>query len=172
MIEKYKNFFPQIDGTCFIAPGSAIIGDVIIGKYSSVWHNTVVRGDVDRIIIGKCSNIQDNSTLHCTHGLELVIGDYVTIGHGVVLHSCVIGDNSLIGMGAILLDGAKVGKNCLVGAGTIVTQNTVIPDGSLVIGSPGRVRRQLTKEEIEGNRVNAQSYLEKSAEYRRLKNNE
>ena len=163
MIERYKDFFPKIDETCFIAPGSAVIGDVIIGKYSSIWHNAVVRGDVDRIIIGEYSNIQDNSTLHCTHGIELIIGDYVTVGHGVILHSCTIGDNSLIGMGAIILDGAVIGKNCLIGAGTIVTQNTVIPDGSLVIGVPGRIRRQLTEEEIEGNRKNAQSYLEKSA---------
>jgi len=165
MVEKFKDFTPQIDGTCFIAPGSAVIGDVVIGRNSSVWHNAVIRGDMARIVIGQNTNIQDNCVLHCIDGVELVIGDNVTVGHGAILHSCSIGDNSLIGMGAIVLDGVKIGRNCLIGAGAVVTPNTVIPDGSLVLGSPAKIKRELTEEEIRNIRANAEEYVHIAGEY-------
>lgn len=166
MIQKYKNLVPRMDETCYLAPGSAVIGDVIIGKNSSVWHNAVLRGDVDQIVIGENSNIQDGCLLHCIKGVKLRVGSNVSLGHGAILHSCEIGDNSLIGMGAIVLDRAKIGNNCLVGAGAVVTPNTVIPDGSLVIGSPGKVKRPLTEEEIEHIRNNAREYVRLASDYR------
>ena len=118
-----------------------------------------------RIVIGQNTNIQDNCVLHCIDGVELVIGDNVTVGHGAILHSCSIGDNSLIGMGAIVLDGVKIGRNCLIGAGAVVTPNTVIPDGSLVLGSPAKIKRELTEEEIRNIRANAEEYVHIAGEY-------
>lgn len=164
-IQSYKNNTPEIDSTCYIAPGSSVIGSVIIGENSSVWHNAVIRGDIERIIIGKSTNIQDCCILHCKSGIELIVGDYVTVGHGAILHSCSIGDNSLIGMGAIILDGAKIGKNCLIGAGTVVTPNTTVPDNSLVLGNPGRVKRRLTNEHINSIKKNAEEYILLANEY-------
>ncbi len=166
MIQKFKNHMPQIHTTCFIAPGSAIIGNVKMGEYSSVWHNAVIRGDIEAIIIGENTNVQDGCLLHCIHNTELRIGNNVSVGHGAILHSCTIGDCSLIGMGAVVLDGVKIGRNCLIGAGTVVTPNTVIPDNSLVLGSPGKVKRELTEQEIENLLKNAQEYISLSEEYK------
>lgn len=143
----------------FIAQGAVICGDVTFGDKVSVWYNAVIRGDMAPITIGDESNVQECSVLHVSEGMPLQIGKGVTIGHGAILHSCTIGDNSLIGMGAIVLDGAKIGKNCIVGAGALVTGGTEIPDGSLVIGSPGKVRRETTDAEIEANRKNAEEYI-------------
>ncbi len=165
LIQKYKNFTPEIDETCYIAPGSAVIGKVKIGRNSSVWHNAVIRGDIERIAVGEYSNIQDGSLLHCVHNVELTIGDYVTVGHGAILHSCKIGDNCLVGMGAIVLDNVKVGDNSLIGAGAVVTPNTEIPEGSLVLGSPAKVKRPLTPEEISGIKSNAGEYVRLSEDY-------
>jgi len=171
MMQKYKNFLPKIHGTCFIAPGSAVIGNVEIGENSSVWHNAVIRGDVEKIVIGNNSNIQDCCILHCVEDIELRIGDNVTVGHGAILHSCEIGDNTLIGMGAVVLDGAKVGKYCLVGAGTVITPRTEIPDRSLVLGSPGRVKRQLTDEEVNQIKINSDEYVNLASEYKNAEEN-
>jgi carbonic anhydrase/acetyltransferase-like protein (isoleucine patch superfamily) len=145
MIQKYKSIAPKIDETCYLAPGCAVIGDVIIGKNSSVWHNAVIRGDEAKIVIGENTNIQDGCIIHCIPGIEVKIGDNVTIGHGAILHSCSINDGSLIGMGSIILDRVKIGRNCLIAAGTTVTPNTKIPDGSLVMGNPAEVKRELRK---------------------------
>lgn len=166
MISKYRDFTPRIDRTCYIAPGSAVIGDVEIGENSSVWHNAVVRGDIEKIVIGSNSNIQDCCILHCVNNIELKIGDNVTVGHGAILHSCEIGNNTLIGMGAVVLDDAKVGKYCLIGAGTVITPRTVIPDRSLVVGSPGRVKRQLTDEEVNQIKINSDEYVNLASEYK------
>lgn len=166
MIRKYRDFVPRVDGTCFIAPGSAVIGNVVIGENSSVWHNAVIRGDIEKIAIGSNSNIQDCCILHCVDNIALKIGDNVTVGHGAILHSCDIGDNTLIGMGAVVLDGAKIGKYCLIGAGSVITPRTVIPDRSLVVGSPGRVKRQLTDEEVEQIRINSDEYVNLASEYK------
>lgn len=143
----------------FIAQGAVICGDVTMGNRVSVWYNAVIRGDMAPITIGDDSNVQECAVLHVSENMPLSIGQGVTVGHGAILHSCTIGGNSLIGMGAIVLDGAKIGKNCIVGAGALVTGGTEIPDGSLVIGSPGKVRREMTEAEIEANRKNAEEYV-------------
>ena len=170
MIKKFRNWEPAVHETGYVADSCEVIGNAIIGEYSSVWPNAVIRGDIELIKIGNNSNIQDGSLLHCNHGIELHVGNYVTVGHGAILHSCTIGDNSLVGMGAIVLDGAVIGKNCLIGAGAVVTPNTQIPDGSMVLGSPGKVKRELTPEEIEGITKNAQEYVELGKEYKKAVN--
>ncbi len=154
------------DPTTLIFPNAVVVGDVTLGKNCSVWYGAVIRGDEEKIIIGDNTNIQDNAVLHVTPGLPLRIGSGVTVGHGAILHSCTVGDNSLIGMGAIVLDGAVIGKNCLIAAGAVVTPRTVVPDGSMVMGSPGKVKRELTAEEMEGNRLNAKFYVDLKEGYR------
>ncbi len=154
------------DPTTLIFPGAVVVGDVTLGKNCSVWYGAVIRGDEEQIVIGDNTNIQDNAVLHVTPGLPLRLGSGVTVGHGAILHSCTVGDDSLIGMGAIVLDGAVIGKNCLIAAGAVVTPRTVIPDGSMVMGAPGKVKRELTAEEMEGNRQNAKFYVDLKEGYR------
>lgn len=151
----------KIDDTARIAQGAVVYGDVSLGEKSSIWYHAVVRGDDGRISIGKYSNIQDNCTVHLDEGHEVKIGDYVTVGHGAIAHGCSIGNNCLIGMGAIVLNGAVIEDNCMIGAGTLITQNKVIPEGSMVIGRPGKIIRQLTEEEKESITKNALHYAEK-----------
>lgn len=151
---------PKIDPDARIAREAVILGDVAIGAGSSVWYFSVIRGDEASITIGRGTNIQENCTVHVTTGCPAVIGDGVTVGHNAVLHSCTVGDGSLIGMGTVVLDQASIGKDCLIAAGSLVTKGMQIPDGSLVMGSPARVKRQLTEEEKEDMRNNAQVYLE------------
>ena len=138
---NYKNV--KIDKTAKIAKQSVIIGDVTIGRDSCVLYYSVIRGDDAPIVIGEETNIQENCTVHVSRGLPVYIGNNVTIGHNAVIHSCTIGDRTLIGMGVIILDGAKIGSDCIIGAGSLVTKNTIIPDGSLVIGSPAKIKRNL-----------------------------
>lgn len=152
----------QIHETAFIAPGAVVLGNVTIGERSSIWYHAVLRGDRDSIVIGSESNIQDNAVVHMDSGYPVEIGDHVTIGHGAIVHGCRIGDNTMIGMGAILMNGCKIGKNCIVGAGALVTQNVEIPDHSLVIGNPAKVKRTVTEEEICHNLKNAQMYAEEA----------
>lgn len=149
----------SIDATVHQAEGSITNGNVTIGPESSLWFNAVLRAESDGITIGKRSNVQDNAVIHTSAGYPVAIGDNVTIGHGAIIHGCTIGDNSLIGMGAIVLNGAKIGSNCIIGAGALVTQNTVIPDGSLAFGSPAKIIRELTEDEISANRKNADDYV-------------
>ena len=141
-----------------------VLGDVTIGENSGIWYNAVVRGDRDSIVIGRESNIQDNAVVHLGSGYPVEIGDHVTIGHGAIVHGCKIGDNTMIGMGAILMNGCKIGKNCIIGAGALVTQNVEIPDNSLVVGNPGKVKRAVTEEEIRWNLENAQLYVDEAQE--------
>jgi len=148
----------------FIAPGAVVLGDVYLEENVSIWYNATVRGDREPIRIGKGSNIQDNCVVHVDAGYPVTIGENVTVGHGAILHGCIVGDNSLIGMGAILLNGCKIGKNCIVAAGALITQGTVVPDGSLVMGNPGKVKRAVTAEEIQGNIRNAKLYVEEAGE--------
>ena len=150
---------PIIAKTAYLVPGVAVVGNVSIGEYSSIWYHAVIRGDLSQIKIGDRSNIQDGCILHSDAGMPLTIGNQVTVGHGAILHSCTIGDNSLIGMGAIVLNGAKIGKNCIVGAGALVTQNTIVPDNSLIFGNTAKVKRSLTPEEIQHNTANAEEYV-------------
>ena len=156
---------PQLAASAWMADSAQVIGDVRLGPDVSIWFNTVLRGDNDPITIGAGSNIQDGSILHTDDGVPLTIGKNVTVGHQVMLHGCTIGDESLIGIGAVVLNGAVIGKHCLVGAGALVTEGKTFPDGSLIIGSPARVVRQLTPEQIDALRRSAQHYTENARRY-------
>lgn len=156
----YLDTFPKLHDSVFVASGAKIIGDVEIGEKSSVWYNTVIRGDVHYIKIGEMTNVQDNSMLHVTNGkFPLNIGNKVTIGHSVTLHGCTLKDLCLIGMGAIILDGAVVEKNSMVAAGTVVKPGFVVPTGELVGGVPGKILRDLTEEEINDFEASAERYV-------------
>ncbi|MDI1325907.1 MAG: gamma carbonic anhydrase family protein [Brevundimonas sp.] len=159
---------PQLppEGEYWVAPNATVIGDVILKPGASIWFGAVVRGDNDPITIGRDTNIQDGSVLHSDPGEPLTIGDGVTVGHMVMLHSCEIGDNSLIGIGAVVLGRARIGKNCLIGANTLITEGKVIPDGSLVMGQPGKVVRQLEPGQIEALRASAAHYVQNWKRYR------
>lgn len=150
--------------TAFIAQGAVVLGNVELLKDSSVWYNAVVRADLADISIGEGSNVQECSVLHVDKNFPLKIGDFVTVGHGAILHGCEIGDNTLVGMGAIVLNGAKIGKNCIIGAGALVTGGTVIEDNSLVLGSPAKVRREVTAEEVAASKENADEYIHLKSE--------
>ena len=154
------------DGRYWIADSAVVIGRVRLKTDASVWFGAVLRGDNEWIEIGERTQIQDNATLHTDPGFPITIGDNCVIGHNVVLHGCIIAPNSLIGMGAIVLNGAKIGRNCLVGAGALVTEGKEFPDGSLIVGSPAKVVRQLTPEQIEGLKSNAQHYVDNARRYR------
>lgn len=146
-------------GDYFVADSATVIGTVMLGADASVWFGAVVRGDNDLITIGPGSNVQDLSVLHTDPGYPLTIGRDCTIGHKVMLHGCSIGDNSLIGINAVILNGATIGRNCLIGAGSLIAENKIIPDGSLVMGVPGKVIRQLTEEQIAGLTRSAEGYV-------------
>jgi carbonic anhydrase/acetyltransferase-like protein (isoleucine patch superfamily) len=149
MIKAFRGVEPKIHGTAFVAEDAVIIGNVEIGEQSSVWYGSVLRGDVNFIRIGNRTNIQDGSVIHVTTAIfPTILGDEITVGHRVTLHGCQIGSNCLIGIGAILLDGVHVGENSLVAAGSLVTPNTLIPPRSMVMGSPAKVKRELSDEEI------------------------
>jgi carbonic anhydrase/acetyltransferase-like protein (isoleucine patch superfamily) len=150
---------PQVHPTAFVAESAQVVGRVTLGEGSSVWFNTVIRADNEPMTIGAGSNIQDGSVLHSDTGFPLSVGERVTVGHQVVLHGCTVGDESLIGIGAVVLNGAKIGKHCLVGAGSLVTEGKEFPDGSMILGSPAKVVRQLTPEQIDGLRRSAQHYI-------------
>lgn len=147
-------------GSVYVAPSADVLGETELGKDVSIWYRAVVRADLDKIVIGKGSNIQDGCVLHVDAGHPVQIGEYVTVGHGAILHGCTVGDHSLIGMGAIVLNGAVIGKNCIIGAGALVTQGTVIPDGMMALGSPAKIRRPLSEEEIRQNEGSALEYIE------------
>ena len=150
---------PQVAASAWVADSAQVMGNVVLGEDASVWFGTVVRGDTECITVGAGSNIQDASVLHADFGQPLVVGCNVTVGHQVMLHGCTIGDETLIGIGAIVLNGAKIGKNCLVGAGSLVTEGKEFADGSMILGSPAKVVRQLSPEQIAGLEQSAQSYI-------------
>jgi len=157
---------PVFGRNVYIAPTASVIGDVTIGAGSSVWHGAAVRGDCWTITIGRYSNIQDACVCHCTTGgPELVVGDNVTVGHGAILHSCTVQDGSLIGMGAVILDGARIGKGSIIAANAVVLEGTDIPPGSLVAGVPGKVRRQVDQEVIEKLIAQSMEYHELALSY-------
>ncbi|MDO8519906.1 MAG: gamma carbonic anhydrase family protein [Deltaproteobacteria bacterium] len=163
---------PSIPKSCFIAPQAIVIGDVVLGENSSVWFNTVIRGDVNTIRIGKMTNIQDLSMVHVANAdgpspAPTVIGDYVTVGHRAIIHGATVQDNCLIGMGAILLDRSVIGKNSIIGAGALVTEGMNIPPGSLAFGSPAKVIRLLTEAEISLIRFSAENYAALAEKYKK-----
>ncbi|MDD3017598.1 MAG: gamma carbonic anhydrase family protein [Comamonas sp.] len=150
---------PQIADTAWVADSAQVIGQVTLEAEASVWFGVVARGDSEHLHIGAGSNIQDGSVLHADSGQPLVVGRHVTVGHKAMLHGCTIGDETLIGIGAVVLNGAKIGKNCLVGAGALVTEGKEFPDGSMILGSPAKAVRPLTPEQIAGIRHSAQHYM-------------
>jgi len=162
---KFNGKSPEVGENVFTAPGSIIVGDVNIGANSSVWYNTVIRGDVNYIRIGKNTNVQDLSMLHVTNQTHpLVIGENVTIGHSVTLHGCTVEDLCLIGMGAVILDGAKIEKGSIVGAGALIPPNFVVPSGSLAVGVPAKIVRTLKESEVEELYRSAERYKEYAEE--------
>lgn len=150
----------------FIADNATLIGSVEINERASVWFNAVVRGDCDLISIGAGSNVQDGAVLHTDPGFQLRIGQDVTVGHQAMLHGCEVGDGSLIGIGAVVLNGARIGRGCLIGANALVPEGMDIPDGSLVVGSPAKIKRQLSEEQQQGLLENARHYVENMRRYR------
>ncbi len=166
MIRPYQGISPVIPSSCYVDDSAQIIGDVVLGEHASVWMNTVLRGDVHSIRVGAHSNIQDNSVLH---GMKkqygVFVGEYVTVGHSVTLHGCVVEDRCLIGMGSIILNGAKIGAGSIIAAGTLIPEKTVVEPGSLWMGSPGKFRRQLNEKDEESIMRYANNYLEYKDSY-------
>lgn len=166
MIYALDGIQPTFEGDYWIADSATVLGKVVLEDEASIWFNAVLRGDNDVIRIGKGSNIQDGSVLHTDLGQPLTIGAGVTVGHKVMLHGCTVGDNSLIGINAVILNGAKIGKNCLIGANALIPEGKEIPDGSLVMGSPGKVVRELNEAAIKGLTMSALGYV---ANYKRFR---
>jgi len=166
MLYALGEISPEVQGKYYVAPDAAVIGDVYLAEDTSIWFGAVLRGDVERITIGRGSNVQDGSVLHCDPGAPLTLDECVTIGHQVMLHGCQIGQNSLIGIGSTILNHARIGANSIVGANSLVTENKSFPDGVLILGSPAKVVRELTKDEIEGLPSYATRYVERAERYR------
>lgn len=165
MLLPYKGKRPSVHESVYIAEGAKIIGDVSIGRQSSVWYNAVLRGDLAPIRIGERTNIQDGCIGHVNSGMPLIVGDEVSVGHGAIIHGCRIGRGTLIGMGAIILNEAEIGEYALIGAGALVTERTRIPPYTLAFGSPARVVRELNERDLERMRRTAENYVQKSMEY-------
>ncbi|MCP3142244.1 gamma carbonic anhydrase family protein [Pyxidicoccus xibeiensis] len=166
-LRPFRGVSPRVHPSCFVEDSAQVVGEVELGEDSSVWYNAVLRGDVNPIRIGKRTNIQDLSLVHVTtHKHSTSVGDDVTVGHHVILHGCTVGDRVLVGMGAILMDGVEVGDECIIGAGALLTPGTKVPPGSLVVGSPGKVKRPITEEERAFLRQSAQHYVQLAAEHR------
>ncbi|HTY08431.1 MAG TPA: gamma carbonic anhydrase family protein [Candidatus Edwardsbacteria bacterium] len=171
MIKPFKGKTPKVDASAFVAETAVLVGDIEIGRNCSVWYGVVVRADINSVRIGADTNIQENTVIHVDlndRGLgdcSTVIGDRVTVGHGVILHGCKIGDDCLIGMGAIVLSGATIGEGCVVGAGALVREGQVVPPHSLVLGMPAQVKRTLGDPELEQIRHSAQHYVDLAKEY-------
>jgi carbonic anhydrase/acetyltransferase-like protein (isoleucine patch superfamily) len=162
-LETHLRKRPAVGQAVYIARGAVVVGDVTLGDHASVWYNAVLRGDLNRIVVGRYTNIQDNAVLHLADEYACVLGDYITVGHSAVVHACAVEDQVLIGMGATILDGAVVGAQCIVGAGALVTQRQRIPAGSLVLGNPAKVTRPLTAAERAGLKPWAEKYAELAA---------
>ena len=164
-IYQLGDWQPEVDDSAWVADSAEVIGRVTLEADTSVWFNAVLRGDSDTLTIGAGSNIQDGSVLHADHGFPLVLGRNVTVGHQVMLHGCTIGDESLIGIGAVVLNGARIGRNCIVGAGALVTEGKEFPDGSLIVGAPAKVVRELSEAQIAGLKASATHYVNNGRRY-------
>jgi gamma-carbonic anhydrase len=162
-LETFLRKKPSLGRNVYIAKGAVVLGDVTMGDDSSVWYNAVVRGDINRIVIGRGTNIQDNAVLHLADEYPCILGDYVTVGHSAIIHACTVGNECLIGMGAVILDGAVLGDQCLVGAKALITQGMEIPDGSLVLGAPARIVRPLSTVERGDLKYWAAKYVDNAA---------
>ncbi len=164
-LARYLNTKPSIHASAFVAPGADVIGDVTLGEESSVWYQCVLRGDINRIVIGPRSNVQDGVIVHLADDYGTHVGELVTVGHKAILHACTIADEVLVGMGAIVLDGAEIGARSIIGAGALVTGGKKFPDGSLILGSPAKVVRTLSLDEQAGIQAWAKKYVEVSRAY-------
>ena len=162
-LETFLAKSPALGRGVYLAKTAVVVGDVTLGDHSSVWYHAVLRGDINRIVVGHHTNIQDNAVLHLADDFACLIGDYVTIGHSAIVHACTVGDECLIGMGAVILDGAVIGEQCLIGAKALVTQRMQIPAGSLVMGAPAKIVRRLTVEERGGLKHWAEKYVANAA---------
>ena len=162
-LDRFLRKKPAPGKNVFIAKTATVIGDVTLGAHSSVWYGAVLRGDINRIVVGHHSNIQDNAVLHLADDFPCLVGNWVTVGHGAIVHACTVGDETLVGMGAVILDGAVIGKQSIIGAKALVTQGTKIPPGSLVLGAPAKVVRKLSKEERAGLKWWAEKYVDNGA---------
>lgn len=162
-LDRFLRQQPRLGKNVFIAKNATVIGDVTLGAHSSVWYGAVLRGDINRIVVGHHTNVQDNAVLHLADDFPCRLGNWVTVGHGAIVHACTVGDEVLVGMGAVILDGAVIGKQSLIGAKALVTQGTRIPPGSLVLGAPAKVVRQLTAKERAGLKWWAQKYVANGA---------
>ncbi|MFD1706674.1 gamma carbonic anhydrase family protein [Siminovitchia sediminis] len=168
MIITYQQKTPDVHPSVFIAPGAYLIGDVSVGKESTIWFNAVLRGDEGSIQIGEKCSIQDNSTIHMYEGYPVIIDDEVTIGHNVILHGCKIGKRSIIGMGSTILDHVEIGEECIIGANTLIPSGKKIPPRSLVVGSPGKVVRELKDKDFELIQSSIDTYVQKGKDYNAL----
>ena len=166
MIYNFENNTPILHKDSWVASNAVLIGKVFLEKYANIWFNVVMRGDIEAIKIGEGSNVQDGSVFHTDPGCPLTLGKGVTVGHMVMLHGCEIGDDTLIGIGSTILNKTKIGKNCIIGANTLIPEKKIIPDRSLVLGSPGKIIRQVTDKEIEGIKENALHYVENYKKYK------
>ncbi len=155
----------DIAGDVYVAPSATIIGDVCLKPESSVWFGAVLRGDIERITVGRGSNVQDGTVMHTDPDNPCTLGDYVTVGHMAMLHGCDVGDGSLVGIGATLLNGSRIGKNCIVGAHTLITEGKEFPDGVLIVGTPGKVMRELNETDFARMRANAERYIQRGQRY-------
>jgi len=162
-LDTFLRKTPKLGKGVYLAKTAVVLGDVTLGAHSSVWFGAVLRGDINRIVIGHHSNIQDNAVLHLADELACILGNWVTVGHGAIVHACTVGDETLVGMGAVILDGAVIGKQSIIGAKALVTQGTRIPPGSLVLGAPAKVVRKLSREERAGLKWWAQKYVDNGA---------
>ena len=165
-IYKLGTLTPELDPQSWVAPNAAVIGQVVMKKNASVWWNCTVRGDTDRIIIGENTNIQDGSIVHTNRGIVVTLGDHVTVGHGVILHGCTIGDRCLIGMGANILNHVQIGRHCIVGAHSLLPEGKVYPERSLILGAPARVVRELSDDEVARLADSAERYVNNWKRYR------
>jgi len=166
-IYAFEEILPQLARSVFVAPGVRCIGRVTIGEESSIWYNAVLRGDADEIVIGRRTNIQDNCTIHVDPGFPTTIGDEVTVGHNAVVHGCTVESRVLVGMNAVLLSGCRIGSGSIIGANALVTEGKVIPPRSLVLGTPGKIVREVTDEEVAAILRSAAGYVERAAAHAR-----
>ena len=166
MIYQFEDREPSLPGEYYVADSASVIGDVTLHNQASIWFGAVLRGDIEPIIVGERSNIQDNSVAHTSRNQPVILGDDVTVGHKVTLHGCCVGNNCLIGMGAILLDGCEIGDNCIIGAGSLVGPARSIPPGSLAVGTPAKVIRSLSEDDFESIRGFAERYVKLQIRYR------
>ena len=162
-LNRFLRKQPKLGKGVYLARTAVVLGDVTLGAQASVWYGAVLRGDINRIVVGHHSNIQDNAVLHLADDFPCLVGNWVTVGHGAIVHACTVGDETLVGMGAVILDGAVIGKQSIIGAKALVTQGTKIPPGSLVIGAPAKVVRKLSKTERAGLKWWAQKYVDNGA---------